>query len=262
MANTKLRARAGAKLQPRIIAADSDLHDGVRALRRKCAIMRRVHDFAGHPPLRRRPGGFEGLARIVVGQQVSVASATAIWGRTAAACTPFEPHILLALDDKASGRRRLSRGKIRTLRAIATACRNGLDFTRLDSLSEEEVHDALTEIYGYRTVDRRRLHPVLPRPRRRLGAGRPRPAGRGPARLRAGRASRQGGDAGAGRALAALARRRRPPAVGLLRSSQAAAHGRAGLITSFREATAEAGMPVIDAGFRRSGGPVTIPVWQ
>ena len=119
MANTKLRALAGAKPQPRIIAADSDLHDGVRALRRKCAIMRRVHDFAGHPPLRRRPGGFEGLARIVVGQQVSVASATAIWGRTAAACTPFEPHILLALEDKALVGAGLSRGKIRTLRAIA-----------------------------------------------------------------------------------------------------------------------------------------------
>ena len=148
MANTKLRALAGAKTQPRIIAADSDLHDGVRALRRKCAIMRRVHDFAGHPPLRRRPGGFEGLARIVVGQQVSVASATAIWERTAAACTPFEPYILLALEDRALVGAGLSRGKIRTLRAIAEACGNGLDFTRLDSLSEEEVHDALTDITG------------------------------------------------------------------------------------------------------------------
>ena len=65
--------------RPRIIETDADVRDGVRALRRKCAIMRRVHDMAGHPPLRRRPAGFEGLARIIVGQQVSVASATAIW---------------------------------------------------------------------------------------------------------------------------------------------------------------------------------------
>jgi DNA-3-methyladenine glycosylase II len=146
--NTKPRATARPRLQPRIIADESDVRDGVRALRRKCAIMRRVHDLAGDPPLRRRPAGFEGLARIIVGQQVSVASATAIWGRTAAACTPFEPHILLALEDKHLVGAGLSRGKIRTLRAIATACGNGLDLTRLDGLSEEEIHDALTEIVG------------------------------------------------------------------------------------------------------------------
>ena len=100
MANTKSRTPQRAKPKPRIIATDDDVRDGVRALRRKCPTMRRVHDLAGDPPLRRRPAGFEGLARIIVGQQVSVASATAIWGRTAAACTPFEPHILLALEDQ------------------------------------------------------------------------------------------------------------------------------------------------------------------
>jgi DNA-3-methyladenine glycosylase II len=146
--NTKARAAVGPKPLHRIIAADSDVLDGVRALRRKCAIMRRVHDFAGDPPLRRRPAGFEGLARIVVGQQVSVASATAIWERTAAACTPFEAPVLLALNDAPLVAAGLSRGKIRTLRAIATACAGGLDLTRLDGLSEEEIHDALTEIVG------------------------------------------------------------------------------------------------------------------
>ena len=148
MANTKSRTRSRPRPQPRIIAADSDIRDGVRALRRKCAIMRRLHDLAGDPPLRRRPAGFEGLARIVVGQQVSVASATAIWGRTATACTPFEPQILLALEDKELVGAGLSRGKIRTLRAIAAACGNGLDLTRLDQASEEEIHDALTEVTG------------------------------------------------------------------------------------------------------------------
>src|SRR5262245_3084931 len=83
----------------RLIEAEADLHDGVRALRRKCAVMRRVHDAAGDPPLRRRPAGFEGLARIVVGQQVSVASAEAIWGRTVLAVQPFEPQVLLEIKD-------------------------------------------------------------------------------------------------------------------------------------------------------------------
>ncbi|MET0651926.1 MAG: DNA-3-methyladenine glycosylase 2 family protein, partial [Hyphomicrobiaceae bacterium] len=130
--------------------ADSDLHEGIRSLRRKCAVMRRVHDAAGHPPLRRRPGGFEGLARIVVGQQVSVASAEAIWARTALAVQPFEPQVLLAIEDHQLVAAGLSRPKIRTLRAVATAATSadGLDLARLDLLPEAEVHAALTAVSG------------------------------------------------------------------------------------------------------------------
>src|SRR6476619_3035602 len=131
MPNTKSRTL----LRTRDIETDNDVRDGVRALRRKCAIMRRVHDMAGHPPLRRRPAGFEGLARIIVGQQVSVASATAIWDRTVLECQPFEPAILLALQDKHLAGAGLSRPKIRTLRAMAAACSDGLDLTRLEHLS-------------------------------------------------------------------------------------------------------------------------------
>ena len=144
MANTKSRPLA----RSRLIAAEADLRDGVRALRRKCAIMRRVHDLAGDPPLRLRPAGFEGLARIIVGQQLSVASATAIWDRTFEACRPFEPTALLALKDRHLAGAGLSRPKIRTLRAISEACCNGLDLTRLDHASDEEVHAALTEVTG------------------------------------------------------------------------------------------------------------------
>jgi DNA-3-methyladenine glycosylase II len=143
VANTKTRTRAH-----HLIEAEGDLRDGVRALRRKCAVMRRVHDAAGDPPLRRRPAGFEGLARIVVGQQVSVASAEAIWGRTVLAVQPFEPQVLLALKDRKLVAAGLSGGKIRTLRAVATAAANGLDLTRLDHLADEEVHAALTAVSG------------------------------------------------------------------------------------------------------------------
>jgi DNA-3-methyladenine glycosylase II len=144
VANTKSRTPA----RPRIIVGESDIRDGVRALRRKCAIMRRVHDAAGDPPLRRRPAGFEGLARIIVGQQLSVASASAIWTRTAEACQPFEPAVLLSLKDRQLAKAGLSRPKIRTLRAISEACCNGLDLTRLEHASDEEIHAALTEVTG------------------------------------------------------------------------------------------------------------------
>jgi DNA-3-methyladenine glycosylase II len=143
VANTKTRTPTHRRIE-----AEADLRDGVRALRRKCAVMRRVHDAAGDPPLRRRPAGFEGLARIIVGQQVSVASAEAIWGRTMLAVQPFEPQALLALEDRTLVAAGLSGGKIRTLRAVATAAANGLDLTRLDHLADEEVHAALTAVSG------------------------------------------------------------------------------------------------------------------
>ena len=149
MANAKSRTIARPKSKPRIIATDDDVRDGVRALRRKCAIMRRVHDLAGHPPLRRRPAGFEGLARIIVGQQLSVASAIRHLGPDGGRLHARSSRdILLALEDKHLTAAGLSRGKIRTLRAIAAACGNGLDLTRLEHASEEEIHDALTEVTG------------------------------------------------------------------------------------------------------------------
>lgn len=133
---------------PRIIINDADVRAGVKALRRRCAIMRMVHDTAGDPPLRRRPAGFEGLARIIVGQQLSVASASAIWLRTSSLCQPFEPGVLAELGDAQLAAAGLSRGKIRTLRAISAACANGLDLLRLESSSEAEIHSALTAISG------------------------------------------------------------------------------------------------------------------
>lgn len=132
----------------RIIAAESDILEGVRALRRKCSVMRMVHDAAGHPPLRRREAGFEGLARIIVGQQLSVASANAIWNRTFAAVQPFTPERLLLLEDAELAKAGLSRPKIRTLRAASLACVEGLDLLRLEHMSEEEVHAALTQVNG------------------------------------------------------------------------------------------------------------------
>jgi DNA-3-methyladenine glycosylase II len=108
-----------------------------------------MHDRSGLPPLRRRPGGFEGLARIVVGQQLSIASAAAIWSRTEAAVTPFAPEALLAASDATLRGAGLSTGKVRTLRAVATAiAEGGLDLDGLAGLGDAEIHEALTGVSG------------------------------------------------------------------------------------------------------------------
>ena len=121
----------------------------MRALRRKCEHMRRIHDLAGDPPLRRREAGFEGLARIVVGQQVSVASANAIWGRFAEAVQPMTVERITCLDDPVLLAVGLSRPKVRTLRAITDAVmRGGLDLEGFGTVADAEVREKLIAVSG------------------------------------------------------------------------------------------------------------------
>ena len=111
--------------------------------------MRGVHDVTGDPPLRRGTGGFEGLARIVVGQQLSVASAAAIWGRTQGIVKTFSPARLKRISDERLRSAGLSRSKVKTLRAIAHAVAGkDLDFDVLDHADDETVVDMLTQISG------------------------------------------------------------------------------------------------------------------
>ncbi|MEZ5909328.1 MAG: DNA-3-methyladenine glycosylase 2 family protein [Hyphomicrobiaceae bacterium] len=135
--------------KPRIIRTMRDVRAGIAHLSEACPHMRAVHALAGDPPLRRRAAGFEGLARIVVGQQLSIASANAIWTRTQALAIPFTPLRLLALDDSALAGAGLSRPKIRTLRAAATAVAEGaVDLDALETLPDEGVHEVLTAVHG------------------------------------------------------------------------------------------------------------------
>ena len=134
---------------PRLIETEEDIKAGIKALRRKCGIVRLMHDRTGLPPLRRGPAGFEGLARIVVGQQVSVASAAAIWGRTQSAVAPFSASRLIETPESVLRAAGLSAGKVRTLRAIAAAVTaDGLDLDDMGWRSDEDVHEALTAISG------------------------------------------------------------------------------------------------------------------
>jgi DNA-3-methyladenine glycosylase II len=133
----------------RLVVTEDDVRDGIKSLRRKCACIRAMHDLAGDPPLRRREPGFEGLARIIVSQQVSVASANAIWGRFALAVTPMEAAGVLAKTDDELRATGLSRPKVRTLRAISNAViHQGLRFDRFDETTEDAVHEALTHVSG------------------------------------------------------------------------------------------------------------------
>ena len=118
------------------------------------------------PPLRRRPAGFATLLQAIVGQQVSVASAAAIWTRLEAAGLTKEAPILAAGEDglRACG---LSRPKIRYALALSDA---GVDFAALEHLPDEEVIARLValpgigrwtaEIYGTMALGRADIFPA------------------------------------------------------------------------------------------------------
>jgi len=133
----------------RALASADDIRTAVTALRRACPTMRRLHDLVGDPPLRRQAAGFRGLAGIVVAQQLSAASAAAIWRRTVGVVKPFQPEVMAALSDAELRGAGLSRPKVRTLRAVSEAVINGtLDFKRLRHASDADLREALTAVSG------------------------------------------------------------------------------------------------------------------
>src|ERR1700684_2640559 len=77
------------------IHTEADLDRGIDALLAADPRFAALIAKAGRPPLRRRSDGFAGLASTVVSQQLSTASASAIWGRLAAAFDPFEPAAII-----------------------------------------------------------------------------------------------------------------------------------------------------------------------
>jgi len=84
-----------------------------------------------------------------VGQQLSIASADAIWGRLSAALRPFAPAPLLAMSNDTMKAAGLSRVKIETLRRLAAAVDSGaLDIGALARAKDEVIHAKLTSIKG------------------------------------------------------------------------------------------------------------------
>jgi DNA-3-methyladenine glycosylase II len=105
-------------------------------------------EVGGPPPLRQRAPGFHGMAAIIVAQQVSVASANAIFARLETELAPLGAASLLAADDAALRRCGLSLPKMRALRALAEACAGGLDLEALGGLDARAAHEALIVVKG------------------------------------------------------------------------------------------------------------------
>ncbi|MEO9682658.1 MAG: DNA-3-methyladenine glycosylase 2 family protein [Tateyamaria sp.] len=128
----------------RIIETDADVAKGAAWLAAHDPALARALDIAGPLPLRRRPDGFAAVLNAIMGQQVSVASASAIWARLEAGGMTQPDAVVAAGEDglRAAG---LSRQKITYALALAEA---GIDYDALRSAPDAEVIATLTAVKG------------------------------------------------------------------------------------------------------------------
>lgn len=138
-----------ARLRAAPIDSSLALDDAARRLAAQCPIMAALYRANGPPPERTVRANFSGLAQIICGQQVSAASAAAIWRRVSSGIRPFSANAVCAASDQDLAALGLSRPKIKTLQALAAALRSGdLDIRSLNRSADEAVIERLTALHG------------------------------------------------------------------------------------------------------------------
>lgn len=137
------------KRAPNRLATQADLERAIKALVKKDRRLRPILTATGMPALRKREPGFAGFARIVVGQQLSTASANAIWNRLSDAYDPFHHDSIGRATAARLGKLGLSAAKIKTLKLLAAEIRSArLDLDALGELDADEAHKRLTALHG------------------------------------------------------------------------------------------------------------------
>ena len=134
----------------RIIASEADIQEGIDCLARIDARLLPVIGRAGPIPLRRHAPGFAGLCHVIVSQQLSVASANAIWAKTEAGLDVHDPAAFAGASEAALRACGLSAPKMRTLRALAAAAL--AETLPVNALHEMPVADAMASLTGVKGV--------------------------------------------------------------------------------------------------------------
>ncbi|QQR39387.1 DNA-3-methyladenine glycosylase family protein [Devosia rhizoryzae] len=108
-----------------------------------------MRDAVGVVMPRVNPKQFAGMAKVISGQQISVQSAAAIWGRFSLLPGALEPETYLLLDEETVRAAGFSRSKYLTLRAMSEAVVAGeLDFDEVDNLPGDEAIRRLVALRG------------------------------------------------------------------------------------------------------------------
>ena len=98
--------------------------------------------------LRQRPAGLAGLLQIILAQQVSVASARAIWQAFEGAFPSCDPQELALVSEEMLRACKLSRPKIRTVQAISRSIADGFDLDGLAGQDADHAKAALVRLHG------------------------------------------------------------------------------------------------------------------
>lgn len=131
-----------------ILNTQRDLDEAIDTLLDLAPGLHPVRVQCGKISLRRRPAGLKGLLQIIVAQQVSVASASAIWEKFIKGFPEMEPQVLSHASFEELQACGLSRPKIRTVQAIAHAALENFDFAALESLPDQDAKKALISLHG------------------------------------------------------------------------------------------------------------------
>jgi DNA-3-methyladenine glycosylase II len=108
-----------------------------------------INSKYGLPPNWERPQGFISLSRIILGQQLSLASAEAHFQKLSNYVGEFTPSGILRLTNEEMRICQISRQKTEYLRSLSTAIINSdIDLDLLKQNNEEEVREKLTAIKG------------------------------------------------------------------------------------------------------------------
>jgi DNA-3-methyladenine glycosylase II len=132
----------------RRLMTEADVAEGLAALVSADPRLGPVVAKAGPVAIRYRPPGFEGVARIVVAQMLSVASANAIWGKLERELGVVNAETMLAATPEQLRVAGLSGSKIKCLTGVAEAAQGGFDLAGLADLSPDEATKRLTALPG------------------------------------------------------------------------------------------------------------------
>lgn len=131
------------------LLTSESLSRGLRILSGRDTDLAQILKNLGPPPMWSREPGFPTLVRIILEQQVSLASAKAAYNRLLAATSPLTPESFLNLSDAALKSIGFSRQKISYARHLAGLIVAGqLDLASLSVMNDEAVRAELLKVKG------------------------------------------------------------------------------------------------------------------
>jgi DNA-3-methyladenine glycosylase II len=121
----------------------------IKALTTSHKLFSKIKDIYGVPPNWQRPEGFVSLSKIILEQQVSLASAEAHFLKLKNYIPKFAPAEILKISNEEMRTCQISRQKAKYLRALSQAVIDkDLEFNKLGKLSPDEAREKLTNIKG------------------------------------------------------------------------------------------------------------------